>query len=442
MSMDFYRAFEDRFRGSRALVKSRLLVYLPFVEPLRDYYTSAPVVDLGCGRGEWLELLKERGFDDVLGVDIDDAMLAACRELCLPVHAGDALDFLRQLPEASQAIVSGFHIVEHLTFATLQELVKEAMRVLKPGGLLILETPNPENLVVGASSFYLDPTHQRPIPPMLLAFLSEYTGFKRRKILRLQESIELKKTLAPDLLGVLNGVSPDYSVVAQKDGPAEPLDALNSAFDAKYGLTLEILAGRYQQQVEARATQVEARATQAEARAAQAEARAAQVEARATQVEARATQAEARATQAEARATQAEARATQAEARATQAEARATQAEARATQAEARATQAEASATESSAQPAAVYASTSWRICAPLRFINREVRQIATDVRAWLRSRRRARRHRTAQRLVQRAIAAGEARPGIGIGADSTPWTRLMASRLEAARAGMKREAQ
>ena len=214
---------------------------------------------------------------------------------------------------------------------------------------------------------------------MLLAFLSEYTGFKRRKILRLQESIELKKTLAPDLLGVLNGVSPDYSVVAQKDGPAEPLDALNSAFDAKYGLTLEILAGRYQQQVEARATQVEARATQAEARA---------------------------------------------------------------TQAEARATQAEASATESSAQPAAVYASTSWRICAPLRFINREVRQIATDVRAWLRSRRRARRHRTAQRLVQRAIAAGEARPGIGIGADSTPWTRLMASRLEAARAGMKREAQ
>jgi len=249
---------------------------------------------------------------------------------------------------------------------------------------------------------------------MLLAFLSEYTGFKRRKILRLQESIELKKTLAPDLLGVLNGVSPDYSVVAQKDGPAEPLDALNSAFDAKYGLTLEILAGRYQQQVEARATQVEARATQAEARAAQAEARAAQVEARATQVEARATQAEARATQAEARATQAEARATQAE----------------------------ASATESSAQPAAVYASTSWRICAPLRFINREVRQIATDVRAWLRSRRRARRHRTAQRLVQRAIAAGEARPGIGIGADSTPWTRLMASRLEAARAGMKREAQ
>jgi len=421
MSMDFYRAFEDRFRGSRALVKSRLLVYLPFVEPLRDYYTSAPVVDLGCGRGEWLELLKERGFDDVLGVDIDDAMLAACRELCLPVHAGDALDFLRQLPEASQAIVSGFHIVEHLTFATLQELVKEAMRVLKPGGLLILETPNPENLVVGASSFYLDPTHQRPIPPMLLAFLSEYTGFKRRKILRLQESIELKKTLAPDLLGVLNGVSPDYSVVAQKDGPAEPLDALNSAFDAKYGLTLEILAGRYQQQVEARATQVEARATQAEARAAQAEARAAQVEARATQVEARATQAEARATQAEARATQAEARATQAEARATQAE---------------------ASATESSAQPAAVYASTSWRICAPLRFINREVRQIATDVRAWLRSRRRARRHRTAQRLVQRAIAAGEARPGIGIGADSTPWTRLMASRLEAARAGMKREAQ
>ncbi|MGE9641913.1 class I SAM-dependent methyltransferase, partial [Escherichia coli] len=78
-------------------------------------------------------------------------------------------------------------MVEHIGFANVQLLIEESFRVLKPGGLLILETPNPENIVVASSSFYLDPTHTQPIPNQLLAFLTEYTGFNRTKILRLQE---------------------------------------------------------------------------------------------------------------------------------------------------------------------------------------------------------------------------------------------------------------
>ena len=85
-----------------------------------------------------------------------------------------------------------------------------------PGGLLIMETPNPENIVVATRNFYLDPTHQRPIPPMLLAFVAEYAGFARVKTLRLQESKELVNKGDVSLQDVFAGASPDYAVVAQK----------------------------------------------------------------------------------------------------------------------------------------------------------------------------------------------------------------------------------
>lgn len=266
MTEKFYPAFEEKFRGSRDLVKSRLRVYLPFVQPLLAEDLSVRVIDLGCGRGEWLELLSENGFD-AQGVDLDDGMLAACRERGLSVHTGDALEFLCIQPDQSQSVVSGFHIAEHLSFEKLQALVAQALRVLVPGGLLILETPNPENLVTGTSSFYLDPTHLKPIPPQLLAFLTEYVGFKRNKILRLQESIKIDSHHEITLLDVLSGVSPDFAIVAQKDGPENRIAELQQAFDTDFGLTLEALANMYQERIGAKIDQAEARAQQAEAMA-------------------------------------------------------------------------------------------------------------------------------------------------------------------------------
>jgi len=291
MNKDFYRALEEKFRGPRELIKSRLQVYLPFILPLREYWPNAQAVDLGCGRGEWLELLTEQGFD-AQGVDLDNAMLASCRELSLKVHTDDALFFLRGLPGESQAIVSGFHIAEHLSFDVLQELVHQALRVLKPAGLLILETPNPENLVVSTSAFYLDPTHKHPLPPLLLSFLAEFAGFKRNTIFRLQESKDLIGTPNLSLLAVLNGASPDYSVIAQKDGPEELFAALNSVFDAEYGLTLDNLADTYQQQAEMKAGEAAAKAVEAESRAQQAEMKAGEAAAKASEAESRAQQAE------------------------------------------------------------------------------------------------------------------------------------------------------
>jgi len=226
---DFYRAFEDRFRGSRELIKARLRVYLPFVTPLATGEPPCKALDLGCGRGEWLEILREAGVE-ARGIDLDEGMLAACHELGLAVEAGEAIAGLAALPAESQDIVSGFHLAEHLPFADLQALVQQALRVLRPGGLLILETPNPENLSVGATHFYLDPTHVRPIPPLLLEFLPAHYGFHRVKIVRLQEAPGMADNAAPGLVNVLRDASGDFAVVAQKAGPVARLAALDHAF--------------------------------------------------------------------------------------------------------------------------------------------------------------------------------------------------------------------
>lgn len=248
MSDGFYRAFEDKHRGSREIIKARQRVYIPFIQPLMELYPAASAIDLGCGRGEWLELLTETGFH-AHGVDLDDGMLAVCRDLGLNVQTKDAIAGLKECANESQAVVSGFHLAEHIPFDVLQTLVLESLRVLKPGGVLILETPNPENIEVGTANFYLDPTHKQPIPPLLLSFLAEYSGFSRTKVIRLQGPVDLlseRKLSVHDLLG---GVSPDYAIVAQKTAPEEMIQQISWAFKPEYGVTLGQLAERYEQQI-------------------------------------------------------------------------------------------------------------------------------------------------------------------------------------------------
>ena len=227
MENDFYYRFEQHFRGSREEIKRRQSVYLPILEPLKSIQSPSLTLDLGCGRGEWLELMTENGFS-AQGVDLDEAMLQFCAEQGFAVRKADALDCLRSIPDATLSVVSGFHIAEHLPFETLQSLIVEALRALIPGGILILETPNPENLEVGSCNFYADPTHRAPLPPRLLAYLGEDAGFKRVETLRLnQPPKEWYSNPAgiPSLSRVIFGVGPDYAIVAQKIATLETLTA-------------------------------------------------------------------------------------------------------------------------------------------------------------------------------------------------------------------------
>lgn len=247
MSDNFYRAFEDLHRGQRSDIMRRLQVYLPFVLPVAKAHPHAMCLDLGCGRGEWLQLLIDQSLN-ASGVDLDLDMLAAAQAVGLQVRQADAIQALKDAGDGSIAVVSAFHLVEHLPFESLQELVTQARRVLVPGGLLIMETPNPDNVRVATNNFYLDPSHLKPIPSLLLSFVSEHAGFARTKILGLQESPALRFQPELSLQDVLAGASPDYAVIAQSPGSADVHEQLNAAFERDYGISTADLAQSYSNQ--------------------------------------------------------------------------------------------------------------------------------------------------------------------------------------------------
>lgn len=172
-----YPAFEDRFRGAEPDVRGRLSVYLPEVRACVRADAAGPrLLDLGPGRGEWLAMLAEAGIP-AAGVDDNAAMAQCLRDRGLDVVEGDAATHLAAAPDGSLDAVTAFHVVEHLDLDALLALLAQARRVLRPEGLLVLETPNPANLVMGACNFYLDPTHRAPVPAARLQFLATAAGF-------------------------------------------------------------------------------------------------------------------------------------------------------------------------------------------------------------------------------------------------------------------------
>jgi SAM-dependent methyltransferase len=221
---ELYFAFEERFRGSREDIRQRLSYYLPLLHESSGDKEGATILDIGCGRGEWLELLRDEKFT-ARGIDVNEMMAKNCIERGLDVEVGDAIALLKQLPDNTLGALTGFHIIEHLPLDVLIDLIEQAHRVVRPGGLIIFETPNPENVVVGACNFYLDPTHQRPLPPVLTQFLVESGGFTDVSIHRVNAGLlpqifdEPAETDAPALRSALSYLrsiflcAPDYSVV-------------------------------------------------------------------------------------------------------------------------------------------------------------------------------------------------------------------------------------
>jgi O-antigen chain-terminating methyltransferase len=216
----FYVSFEDQFRGTRADIKQRVAVYLPLLNVADAGTAKAPILDIGCGRGEWLEFLQEQDLV-ALGVDSNHVMVSQCQELGLEVINSDALDYLRSLNTNSLGAVTGMHIIEHIPFKRLIALFDEVLRVLKPGGMAIFETPNPENLIVGACNFYYDPTHIKPLPPEPMRFVLEARGFGSIEILRLHPYPEesMLKEGAEQVQQIINSLmfgAQDYALVAYK----------------------------------------------------------------------------------------------------------------------------------------------------------------------------------------------------------------------------------
>jgi O-antigen chain-terminating methyltransferase len=173
-----YMSFEDRFRGTRAEIERKLRVYLPNIHKLESKKEEFSLLDVGCGRGEWLELLRGEGYR-ARGIDINRAAVQECRERGLDVTEADVIDHLRGLERGSLDVITGFHLIEHLPLPTMVALFDEAFAVLKSGGMIILETPNPTNILVSAYDFYRDPGHVRPLHPDTVNFIAENRGFVR-----------------------------------------------------------------------------------------------------------------------------------------------------------------------------------------------------------------------------------------------------------------------
>ncbi len=183
-----YVDFENTYRGTREDIKQRAREYL--LAPVRAAGAGTaerPILDLGCGRGEWLEVLREEGLEG-RGVDLNRAFVQECRDRGLLVQEGDALCYLKGLRDGSLGALTAIHLLEHLPFAVLMGILDEATRVLRPGGVFVFETPNPMNLTVGARDFYLDPTHRNPLHPETMRFLAERQGLVRVSVLPLHPS--------------------------------------------------------------------------------------------------------------------------------------------------------------------------------------------------------------------------------------------------------------
>lgn len=179
-----YVEFERRYRGTEEEIAARIAAYLPHLRGPRGDH-AGPVLDLGCGRGEALRVFAGAGVE-VRGVDSSAEMVAHCRAQGLEVAEGELLAHLASTPRESLGAVVSFHVIEHLPAGALERLVALAWAALRPGGVLVLETPSPLSLVVAARNFWLDPTHQRPVHPGYLRELVRQQGFDDVEVVELR----------------------------------------------------------------------------------------------------------------------------------------------------------------------------------------------------------------------------------------------------------------
>jgi SAM-dependent methyltransferase len=205
--------FADRFRGSEAAIKQRQRMYA------ERFQKCAPVLDIGCGRGEMLEVFREADIH-ARGIDLSEDSIALCHGKGLQAERVDLFAYLSALPDASLGGAVCCQVVEHLPPERLAEMMRLLHAKLRAGALLAIETPNPECLAIFATHFYLDPTHRHPLPPALLSFYLEEAGFGGLEVERLSPAIESWPSLAElpedfrkEFFGAL-----DYVVFARKLG--------------------------------------------------------------------------------------------------------------------------------------------------------------------------------------------------------------------------------
>ncbi|HUB82208.1 MAG TPA: class I SAM-dependent methyltransferase [Bryobacteraceae bacterium] len=206
-----YARFAERFRGSEDYVNAGQQIYLPYFEGRKN------VLDIGCGRGEFLKLMRTAGVS-AKGIELSAESVAICRSQGLEAEVADVYPYLGSLPEGSLDGIFCSQVVEHLPPDRLPELIRLCAQSLAPGGVIAIETPNPECLAIFATHFYLDPTHTRPVPHPLLIFYLEEFGVGNIEVKRLspaKDSMPALNSLPEDFRDAFFGAL-DYAVIGRK----------------------------------------------------------------------------------------------------------------------------------------------------------------------------------------------------------------------------------
>jgi 2-polyprenyl-3-methyl-5-hydroxy-6-metoxy-1,4-benzoquinol methylase len=206
-----YGRFAYRFRGPEEYVKAGQQFYLPYFAECRN------VLDIGCGRGEFLEMMRTAGIP-AKGIDLSEESVATCRHKGLEAEAADLFVYLENLPEASLDGIFCSQVVEHIPAERLPEMLRLCATRLQRHGVIAIETPNPECLAIFATHFYLDPTHQRPVPHPLLAFYMDEFGIGRIEVRKLSPAVDSMpslKSLPEDFREAFFG-GLDYAILGRK----------------------------------------------------------------------------------------------------------------------------------------------------------------------------------------------------------------------------------
>ena len=206
-----YGRFAERFRGDESYVRANLEFYRPYFE------RCTSVLDIGCGRGEFLETMREAGVA-ARGIDLGEESVALCVHKGLAAERADLFEYLSGQADGEFDGIMSSQVVEHLAPEALPKMVRLCSEKLQRGGTIAIETPNPECLAIFATHFYLDPTHTRPVPHQLMAFYLEEAGFGQIEVHRLSPAVESMPELAelPENFRNRFFGGLDYAIVARK----------------------------------------------------------------------------------------------------------------------------------------------------------------------------------------------------------------------------------
>jgi O-antigen chain-terminating methyltransferase len=217
-----YAGFENRFRGSEEDIRKQQSSYA------EAFPKGGKVLDLGCGRGEFLDLLRENGIEGE-GVDLNGQMIDICLDKGLNCRQGDILERLAQVPDGSLDGIFSSQVVEHLPPAYLKKVVETVYAKLAHGGTIVLETVNPASVFALVQIYYLDISHEKPVHPRALQFMLESTGFSDVEVrysapldaerLRELPGADEKTSVMNENLDRLNDLlfaPPNYAVMGKK----------------------------------------------------------------------------------------------------------------------------------------------------------------------------------------------------------------------------------